>query len=146
MGNQALVTVVPKAQLTVNGPVKKYSSKGSSGHDVHRLFCSECGSPIAHDPDAAPEIIAIKAGTLSSDIKQKLKPVGSFSCFPGVQAEYRIYAGCLLADWLVLGYRDLGCVQVAFLPGALGQAVPAYAGIKRCLDAWTGMYVTVNEA
>jgi hypothetical protein len=38
------------------------------------MFCSECGSPIAHDPDAAPEIIAIKAGTLDTDIKKNLKP------------------------------------------------------------------------
>lgn len=39
------------------------------------MFCSECGSPIAHDPDAAPEIIAIKAGTLDIEIKKNLKPV-----------------------------------------------------------------------
>merc|ERR1712078_713290 len=65
----SLVAVVPKDKLTVNGPVKKYSSKGSSGKDVHRLFCSECGSPIAHDPDAAPEIIALKAGTFDSELK-----------------------------------------------------------------------------
>ena len=73
---EALVIIVPKAQLTINGPLKKYSSKGSSGYDVHRLFCSECGSPIIDDPDVAPEVIAIKGGTLDSDIKQTLKPVG----------------------------------------------------------------------
>lgn len=72
----ALVAVVPKDKLTINGPVKKYSgSKGSSGNIVHRLFCSECGSPIAHDPDAAPEIIALKAGTLDTELKKNLKPV-----------------------------------------------------------------------
>lgn len=71
----ALVAVVPKATLTVNGPTKTYSSKGSSGHAVHRVFCGECGSPIAHDPDAAPEIIALKAGTLDTEIKKTLKPV-----------------------------------------------------------------------
>ncbi|GJN70769.1 hypothetical protein PLIIFM63780_002638 [Purpureocillium lilacinum] len=70
----SLVAVVPKAKLTINGPTKKYSSKGSSGHDVHRIFCSECGSPIAHDPDAAPEIIALKAGTFDTEIKKNLKP------------------------------------------------------------------------
>jgi hypothetical protein len=71
----SLVAVVPKDKLTINGPVKKYSgSKGSSGNIVHRLFCSECGSPIAHDPDAAPEIIALKAGTLDTEIKKNLKP------------------------------------------------------------------------
>ncbi|KAF5025251.1 hypothetical protein F66182_2717 [Fusarium sp. NRRL 66182] len=71
----ALVAVVKKDKLTINGPVKTYSgSKGSSGNIVHRLFCSECGSPIAHDPDAAPEIIALKAGTLETEIKKNLKP------------------------------------------------------------------------
>lgn len=71
----ALVVVVPKDKLTLNGPVKKWEGKGSSGKAVWRIFCSECGSPIAHDPDAAPEIIAIKGGTLDSALKQELKPV-----------------------------------------------------------------------
>ncbi|KAJ3056420.1 hypothetical protein HK097_007033 [Rhizophlyctis rosea] len=70
----SLVAVVPKAKLKINGPIKSWAGKGSSGKAVHRLFCSECGSPIAHDPDAAPEIIAIKAGTLDSEIKRNLKP------------------------------------------------------------------------
>jgi hypothetical protein len=71
----ALVTVVPKDKLTIKGPTKSWAGKGSSGHAVHRIFCSECGSPIAHDPDAAPEIIALKAGTLDTEIKKNLKPV-----------------------------------------------------------------------
>jgi len=70
----ALVCVVPKDKLTINGPIKKYEGKGSSGHSVWRLFCSECGSPIAHDPDAAPEIIALKGGSLETEIKKTLKP------------------------------------------------------------------------
>lgn len=70
----ALVAVVPKDKLTLNGPTKSWAGKGSSGKDVHRIFCSECGSPIAHDPDAAPEIIALKAGTLDTEIKKNLKP------------------------------------------------------------------------
>ena len=70
----ALVAVVPKDKLTLNGPTKSWAGKGSSGKDVHRIFCSECGSPIAHDPDAAPEIIALKAGTLDTEIKKTLKP------------------------------------------------------------------------
>jgi hypothetical protein len=58
----------------MKGPIKKYEGKGSSGKSVWRIFCSECGSPIAHDPDAAPEIMAIKGGTLEMDMKKKLKP------------------------------------------------------------------------
>ncbi|KAL4938118.1 citrate synthase-like protein [Aspergillus oleicola] len=70
----SLVTVVPKDSLTINGPVKSYAKNGSSGQPVHRIFCSECGSPIAHDPEAAPPIIALKAGTLDSEIKKTLQP------------------------------------------------------------------------
>ncbi|KAJ6134727.1 hypothetical protein N7523_001049 [Penicillium sp. IBT 18751x] len=70
----SLVTVVPKDSLTINGPTKSFAKAGSSGKPVHRIFCSECGSPIAHDPEAAPPIIALKAGTLDSEIKKTLKP------------------------------------------------------------------------
>lgn len=78
----ALVCVVPKDKLTINGPVKKWQGTGSSGKAVWRLFCSECGSPIAHDPEAAPEIIALKGGTLDSEIKKNLKPVRYISLSP----------------------------------------------------------------
>ncbi|TLS29013.1 hypothetical protein PpBr36_01633 [Pyricularia pennisetigena] len=70
----SLVVVVPKDKLTINGPTKSWAGKGSSGKAVHRIFCGECGSPIAHDPDAAPEVIAIKGGTLDAEIKKTLKP------------------------------------------------------------------------
>jgi len=70
----SLVAVVPKAKVTFNGPIKSYAGKGDSGKAVHRLFCSECGSPIAHDPDAAPEIIALKAGCFDKEIKKTLQP------------------------------------------------------------------------
>lgn len=61
--------------MNITGPTKSWAGVGSSGKPVHRIFCGECGSPIAHDPEAAPPIIAIKAGTLSKEIKQTLKPV-----------------------------------------------------------------------
>lgn len=71
----ALVVVVPKNKLKISGPTKSWAGKADSGNTVHRIFCSECGSPIAHDPEGAPEIIAIKGGTLDTAIKQTLKPV-----------------------------------------------------------------------
>lgn len=67
--------MVPKDKLTIKGPTKSWAGLGSSGKAVHRVFCSDCGSPIAHDPDAAPEIIAIKAGTFDTEIKKSLQPV-----------------------------------------------------------------------
>ncbi len=73
----ALVFVALKDKVTINGPTKSWAGVGSSGKAVHRIFCSECGSPIAHDPDAAPPIIAMKAGTLDTEYKKALKPVRS---------------------------------------------------------------------
>ncbi|EYE90287.1 GFA family protein [Aspergillus ruber CBS 135680] len=70
----SLVAIVPKDLLELNGPTKTYTSNGSSGQPVHRVFCGECGSPIAHDPEAAPPIIALKAGTFDTEIKKTLKP------------------------------------------------------------------------
>ena len=75
----ALVVVFPKDKVSITGPTKRWSGKGSSGKAVHRVFCGECGSPIAHDPDAAPEIIAIKGGTLDLEQKKNLKPVSEKS-------------------------------------------------------------------
>ncbi|KAI0881684.1 DUF636 domain protein [Annulohypoxylon maeteangense] len=70
----SLVVVVPKDKLTITGTTKSYSKAGSSGKPVHRVFCPECGSPIAHDPEAAPPIIALKGGTLSEADRKALKP------------------------------------------------------------------------
>lgn len=40
---------------------------------MHRVFYPTCGSPVAHDPDAAPEIIALKTETLDKGIRKTLK-------------------------------------------------------------------------
>ncbi|KAJ3021972.1 hypothetical protein HKX48_007350 [Thoreauomyces humboldtii] len=69
----SLVALFPKSKVTIKGPTKEYAKAGDSGKLVRRIFCSECGSPIAHAPDAAPELIAIKAGTLSKKDKQNFK-------------------------------------------------------------------------
>ncbi|EPE04997.1 hypothetical protein F503_00151 [Ophiostoma piceae UAMH 11346] len=70
----SLVFVALKDKVTINGPTKSWAGVGSSGKAVHRIFCSDCGSPIAHDPEAAPPIIAMKAGTLAVEHKKDLKP------------------------------------------------------------------------
>jgi len=69
----SLVVVVPKDKVKIEGPTKSWAGKADSGNTVHRIFCSECGSPIAHQPEGAP-ITAIKAGTLDLAIKKTLKP------------------------------------------------------------------------
>ncbi|KAG0150589.1 hypothetical protein CROQUDRAFT_652186 [Cronartium quercuum f. sp. fusiforme G11] len=76
----SLVAIVPREKLTIKGPIKAFKAKGDSGNDVTRIFCSDCGSPIAHQPDAAPEISAIKAGCFTKEIKQGLKPTLEIYC------------------------------------------------------------------
>ncbi|EGS18534.1 carbon-sulfur lyase-like protein [Thermochaetoides thermophila DSM 1495] len=70
----SLVCVVPKDKFTSQGPLKKWKGIADSGNAVWRWFCAECGSPIAHDPEGAPEIIALKGGSLDMEIKKTLKP------------------------------------------------------------------------
>ncbi|KAF4589102.1 glutathione-dependent formaldehyde-activating enzyme [Ophiocordyceps camponoti-floridani] len=70
----SLVSVVPRDKLTIEGNVKRWKGKGASGMAVYRVFCPECGSPIAHEPDANKAISALKSGTLDTEIKKKLKP------------------------------------------------------------------------
>jgi len=70
----SLVSVCHKKDVKIEGPTKSWAGVGSSGKPVHRIFCSECGSPIAHDPESMPDIIAMKAGTFDTEIKRNLKP------------------------------------------------------------------------
>ncbi|KAI0446209.1 glutathione-dependent formaldehyde-activating enzyme [Xylaria telfairii] len=77
----SLVAVVPKDKLTISGPTKSWAGVGSSGKAVHRVFCSECGSPLYHEPEVAGgTIIALKAGTLSVEDKKALKPTTEIWC------------------------------------------------------------------
>ncbi|KAI1325153.1 glutathione-dependent formaldehyde-activating enzyme [Xylariaceae sp. FL0255] len=75
----SLVAVVPKDKVKVNGPIKTYAGKADSGNTVNRVFCSECGSPIYHEPTVAP-IVALKVGTLEVEQKKALKPAAEIWC------------------------------------------------------------------
>ncbi|KAM4063899.1 glutathione-dependent formaldehyde-activating enzyme [Hirsutella rhossiliensis] len=70
----SLVALVPRDKLKIDGQVKRWQGKGSSGNAVYRVFCPECGSPIAHEPDANKAVSVLKAGTLDTNIKKNLKP------------------------------------------------------------------------
>jgi hypothetical protein len=71
----ALFVIFPKDKVDIKGPATNFVSKGGSGLDVYRTFCSVCGSGIAQAPDAAPGVIAIKGGSLDREVKKNLKPV-----------------------------------------------------------------------
>ena len=65
---------VPRAAFEIAGEtLSRYTTVGTdSGAEVARLFCRECGSPLASLPDSLPEIALIKAGTL--DDRSWLEP------------------------------------------------------------------------
>ena len=70
----SLVCLVPEENFKPEGlPLKKWKGTGKSGKPVWRTFCPECGSPISHEPEVS-SVIAIKCGTLDTDIKRALKP------------------------------------------------------------------------
>ena len=80
----ALSAIFPKDKVTIMGPTKTFVSKGGSGLDVCRTFCSECGSGIAQAPNAAPNIIAVNGGSLDSEVKKKLQPVRILTSYTNI--------------------------------------------------------------
>jgi len=73
-GPYSVVITVPRSAVILKGDYKIYSTVGTSGKLANRYFCPNCGSQIANYPDAAPEVVYIKAGTLSNDQQQLLDP------------------------------------------------------------------------
>jgi hypothetical protein len=61
----SLVVAVPKGALGIEGgTLKTFKDMGDSGKPVLRKFCGNCGTPIASQLDAMPELAFIKAGSL----------------------------------------------------------------------------------
>ena len=68
------IVVVAKNGFSLVGEenLGEFVGQGDSGKKVRRKFCKNCGSPLFSLVDMAPDIIAIKAGTLND--KSWLKP------------------------------------------------------------------------
>src|SRR5204862_6525185 len=58
----AALIMVPKAALTLTGPVKPFTGVGGSGKPVLRHFCPECGSSIAEEPGTRPRMGILTVG------------------------------------------------------------------------------------
>jgi hypothetical protein len=56
--------IVPKKYLKLEGELKYFEVKGSSGSHIRRGFCEHCGSGILSYAKEVPHILYIKAGTL----------------------------------------------------------------------------------
>ena len=55
---------VKKDNLTVTGLTKQFARSADSGNEVTGMFCPECGVRIYHVLASAPDIVALKPGTL----------------------------------------------------------------------------------
>ena len=61
---KATIMIVPKKYLKLEGGLKYFEVKGSSGSHIRRGFCEHCGSGILSYAKEVPHILYIKAGTL----------------------------------------------------------------------------------
>ena len=59
----AALVRVPKEKITIAGQLKTFSSLGGSGNPILRHFCPDCGSSIAEEVGARPEIMVLNIGT-----------------------------------------------------------------------------------
>jgi hypothetical protein len=60
----AMSMPVKKDSLTVTGLTKQSTRSANSGNEVTGVFCPECGVRIYHVLASAPDIVAVKPGTL----------------------------------------------------------------------------------
>ncbi|MDA9220313.1 GFA family protein [Gammaproteobacteria bacterium] len=63
---KATIMIVPKKHLKLEGELKYFEVKGSSGSHIRRGFCEHCGSGILSYAKEVPHILYIKAGTLDN--------------------------------------------------------------------------------
>jgi len=68
----SFVVLPANAFKCVQGTLRFHASPSEMGGQTRRGFCAECGSPILGKPDAAPHIIALRAGSL--DDPSRFKP------------------------------------------------------------------------
>jgi len=61
---KATILFIAKKYVDLNGELKFFESKGSSGSHVRRGFCSNCGSGILSYAKEISRIYYVKAGTL----------------------------------------------------------------------------------
>jgi hypothetical protein len=60
----AMSMLLKKDSLTVTGRTKQFTRIADSGNEVTGVFCAECGVRIYHALQSAPDVLALKPGTL----------------------------------------------------------------------------------
>lgn len=55
---------MPRASFRFDGDLRYYELTGGSGNAVRRGFCPICGSPVAGEVTAVPDVIVLYAASL----------------------------------------------------------------------------------
>jgi len=74
----SIIVGVPKQAMTIEGKLSTYSKAGDTGKTVERRFCPECGSSIADEASALPDVVMLSTGTL--DDASWVKPSMEIFC------------------------------------------------------------------
>ena len=69
---KATILFIAKKYVDLNGELKYFESKGSSGSHVRRGFCHNCGSGVLSYSKELPRILFVKAGTLDDSTWVKI--------------------------------------------------------------------------
>ena len=69
---KATILFISKKYVDLNGELKYFESKGSSGSHVRRGFCPNCGSGVLSYSKELPRILFVKAGTLDDSTWVKI--------------------------------------------------------------------------
>lgn len=79
---------VLRDQLTIDGPLSRYSLTADSGNTNTRSFCSNCGTHLLQESSGMPEITFLHAGTFDNPevVDPKIAVFGkskiSWDCVP----------------------------------------------------------------
>ena len=62
--NGTVNAIVNTDSLTINGELSGFTSVAASGNQIHRRFCTTCGSHLFANSSARPQFTVVRIGTL----------------------------------------------------------------------------------
>jgi hypothetical protein len=66
-GSAFWTVIIKRPTITLEGETAVFEDIGSSGLPVAQPYCQRCGPPLTTEPDAAPEVMMVKAGGVDSN-------------------------------------------------------------------------------
>ena len=70
-GSSLNALAMPEDELTVEGPVRVFTTKGGSGQEMHYGNCAVCGTSIWNKPEVLGGMLYLPAGLLAGQIEFK---------------------------------------------------------------------------